>query len=281
MIPLWPEGVPNARTDAGDRYEKDGRIYNIQHPTLTYYPADPAHANGTAVVFCPGGGYVRLAIGDPDGGVIGWLRGLGIATFVLEYRLQEYGHPGPLQDVMRAMRVVRSRASEWQLDPHRIGAFGGSAGGHLAACAGTLFDDPAGRTGAAIDSVDARPDFLMLVYPVITMKDPYVHAGSRRALLGEHPSAEGVALLSVEDHVTSRTPPTFIMHTQADQTVPAQNSLLFFDALTRAGVPAELHVYEKGGHGVGMSHGNGTTDDWTAAAESWLRMRGLLAPAGS
>lgn len=281
IIPIWPEGVPNAQPNGGDEYEKDGRIFNVQRPTLTFYAPDPAKANGTAVIICPGGGYVRLAIGHEGGDIAQWLRSLGVTTFVLKYRLGEYGQPAPLQDVLRAIRLVRSRAAEFHIAPDRIGVFGGSAGGHVATCAGTLYDLPAGKTGAPLDAVSGRPDFLMLVYPVVTMKDPYVHAGSRRHLLGENPSPELIAQWSTEDHVTKDTPPTFLMHTQEDQTVPCENSILFYEALRRAGVPAELHLYEKGAHGVGMAPGHGTTSDWPQQAAAWLRMRGLLPPAAA
>lgn len=276
VIPLWPEGVPGRKPDAAPEYEKDGRIYNVQNPALYYFPGDPAKANGTAVIICPGGGYVRLAVGPEGGDLGGWLRSLGVTTFVLKYRLAEFGHPAPLQDVLRAIRIVRSRAKEFGIDPHRLGLFGGSAGGHLAACAGTLYDHPAGRTGAPLDAVDARPDFLMLVYPVISMDDDIVHAQSREALLGQHPDPALQNLLSVEKHVTARTPPTWLMHTQEDKGVVPENSLRFYAALLRAGVPAELHIYEKGAHGVGMKPGLGTTSDWPQQAAAWLKMRGLL-----
>lgn len=276
VIPLWPEGVPGQHKDQGDEYEKDGRIFNVQNPSFTVYSPAPGHANGTAVIIAPGGSYVRLAIGHEGGDIAQWLRGLGITTFVLKYRLAEYGQPAPLQDVLRAVRLVRSRAAEFGVNPARIGIFGGSAGGHLAASAGTLYDRPEGRTGAALDAVSGRPDFLLLVYPVITMKDPFAHSGSRTALLGETTTTDLVSLYSLENQVSATTPPTWIMHTQEDQAVPVENSLLFYGALRRAGVPAELHLYEKGLHGVGMAAGHGTTSDWPRQAEAWLRMRGLL-----
>lgn len=276
VIPLWPEGVPGQHANQGDEYEEDGRIFNVQNPSLTVYAPAPGHANGTAVIIAPGGSYVRLAIGHEGGDIARWLRGLGITTFVLKYRLAEYGQPAPLQDVLRAVRLVRSRAAEFGVDPARLGVFGGSAGGHLAACAGTLYDRPEGRTGAPLDTVSGRPDFLLLVYPVITMDPAFAHAGSRRALLGETPSAALVSLYSLEKQVTAATPPTWIMHTQEDQAVPVENSLLFYAALRRAGVPAELHLYERGLHGVGLTPGHGTTSDWPRQAEAWLAMRGLL-----
>jgi acetyl esterase/lipase len=276
VIALWPEGVPDAKPDAGAEREVDERVYNVQVPTLTRYPAPVATANGTAVIICPGGGYVRLAVNKEGTELARRLNALGVAAFVLKYRLAEYGHPAPLRDVLRAVRIVRSRSEELGVRPDRIGVLGASAGGHLAACAGTLFDAPEGRTGAALDATSARPDFVVLLYPVITMTDPFAHAGSRRALLGENPSAALVERLSVEKQVTARTPPTFIVHTLEDASVPVENSLLFFQALRRAGVPAELHVYEKGPHGFGTRAGLGPASSWPERLEEWMRFHGWL-----
>jgi acetyl esterase/lipase len=278
VIPLWPEGVPDAKPNGGQEYEVDGRIYNVQVPTLTRFPAPVATANGTAVIICPGGGYVRLAVSKEGTELARRLNVLGVAAFVLKYRLAEFGHPAPLRDVLRAVRIVRSRAAELGVRPDRIGVMGFSAGGHLAACAGSLFDAPEGRTGAALDATSARPDFVALLYPVITMTEPYVHAGSRKALLGEHPSPALVERLSVEKQVTKATPPTFIVHTLEDASVPVENSLLFYEALRRAGVPGELHVYEKGPHGFGTRAGLGPTSDWPLRLEEWMRFHGWLDP---
>lgn len=275
-IRIWPEGVPGRKADGGAEYDKDGRTYNVQDPSLTCYAPEPGKANGCAIILCPGGGYVRLAIGHEGGDLARWLRDLGVTAFVLKYRMKEYGHPAPLQDVLRAVRLVRSRASEFGIDPQRIGLLGGSAGGHLAASAGTLFDHPAGRTGATLDATSGRPDFLVLLYPVISMEPDIVHRGSRNALLGPEPKPELLRLMSLEHQVTARTPPTFLMHTQEDTSVVAENSIRFHQALVRAGVPAELHVYHRGPHGVGMRAGLGTTSDWPKHAEAWLRAGGWL-----
>ncbi len=277
-IPIWPEGVPARQPDGGTEYEKEGRTYNVQDPTLTCYAPEPGKANGCAIILCPGGGYVRLAIGHEGGDLARWLRDLGVTAFVLKYRLKEYGHPAPLQDVLRAVRLVRSRAADFGIDPQRIGLLGGSAGGHLAASAGTLFDHPAGRTGAPLDAVDGRPDFLMLLYPVISMESEIAHRGSRTALLGPNPSPESLRLMSLEHQVTARTPPTFLMHTQEDTSVVAENSIRFYQSLVRAGVPAELHLYPRGPHGVGMRSGLGTTSDWPKQAAAWLKAGGWLEP---
>jgi len=282
VIALWPEGVPGLRADAAPEIIKDDRVYNVHTPSLTYFPASSDKANGTAVIMCPGGGYVRLAVSSEGMGAVHWLNPLGVSVFVLKYRLKEYGHPAPLRDVLRAVRLVRSHAAEFGLDPHRIGVEGSSAGGHLAACAGTLFDEPVGKTGGVLDSVSARPDFLILQYPVITMKPPLAHSGSVKSLLGENPSQETISLLSVNERVTKNTPPTFLVATQEDRSVPVENTLLFYQALRNAGVPAELHLYHKGPHGFGFRKDLGQTSDWPQRAEEWLRSLNLLpAPAAS
>lgn len=287
VLPLWPEGVPAAarpdapaaRGDLGaERGDASGSIANVSQPTLTVVPPAVDRPNGTAVVICPGGGYTNLSMNREGQQYAAWLSTLGITSFILKNRLQEWGHPAPLQDVLRALRLVRSRAAEFGVDPRRIGVMGSSAGGHLAASASTLFNHADGRTGAALDAVNARPDFAVLVYPVITMTDPAAHAGSRRALLGNAPGPALLAQMSVEQQVTAATPPTLLLHTQGDKTVPVDNSILYYQALTRAGVPAELYVFEQGGHGIGMRDGLGNASAWPRRAEDWLRQRGLLAP---
>jgi acetyl esterase/lipase len=288
VIPLWPEGVPAAvRPDAPaakgplgpEKLEEGGRLSNISTPTLTVYWPAVDRPNGTAVIVCPGGAYGMLS-NDREGiQYAQWLSHLGVTSFILKSRLKEYGHPAPLQDVLRAVRLVRARAAEFKINPARIGVMGSSAGGHLAASAGTLFDHADGRTGAEIDAVNARPDFLILMYPVITMAEGVTHAGSRENLLGKHRTAEQEAFFSLENRVTAATPPTLLIHTQQDQSVPVENSIRFFQALTKAGVPAEFYAFEKGSHGMGMKAEFGTASDWPDRAEEWLRARGLLTPA--
>jgi acetyl esterase/lipase len=276
-FPLWPEGVPNQKKGLGPEHvDAGGWVTHIEIPTLTFYPPAVDRPNGTAVIICPGGGYVGLSRAREGVQYANWLSHLGVTSFVLTNRVGEYGHPAPLQDVLRAIRLVRSRAAEFKIDPARIGVMGSSAGGHLAACAGTLYDNPAGKTGAPLDAVNARPDFLILLYPVITMDNPAMHVGSRENLLGKNPSAELVHLMSVEQQVTAHTPPTLLIHTQEDQSVPVENSILFFQALTRAKVPAEMYLFEHGSHGMGMRDGLGTASDWPDRAAEWLRARGLL-----
>ena len=277
VMPLWPEGVPGARA-IGAEQSSDGRTSNVSEPTLTMVGPAIDRPNGTAVIICPGGGYVRLSTEREGMQYANWLSTLGVTSFVLKYRMAEFGHPAPLQDVLRALRLVRSQAAKLGINPARIGVMGSSAGGHLAASAGTLFDHPLGRTGAALDSTSARPDFLVLMYPVITMEGPAAHAGSRKALLGTAPSAELMRLMSLEHQVSAATPPTLLIHTQADATVPVENSILFYQALTRAKVPAAMVLYEQGGHGMGMRGGLGTASEWPRRAEEWLQEHKLLNP---
>ncbi|MEV4777534.1 alpha/beta hydrolase [Burkholderia sp. LMU1-1-1.1] len=279
VIQLWPEGVPGIKADIGPEKIGGGYNSNVSEATLTMVGPAVDRPNGTAVIICPGGGYVRMSTAREGDQYANWLSTLGVTSFVLKYRMQEYGHPAPLQDVLRAVRMLRSRAAEFNINPSRIGVMGSSAGGHLAASAGTLFDNPAGRTGAAMDAVSARPDFLMLMYPVISMQEPAVHAGSRKALLGAAPSSETLQLMSLEKQVTAATPPTLLIHTQEDQAVPVENSILFYQALTKAKVPAEMYLFEHGGHGMGMRDGLGTSSLWPRRAEEWMRDRGLLTQA--
>ena len=266
-FPLWPDGAPGAL----GREDKD-------IPTLTPFLADPAQATGAAIVICPGGGYAHLA---PHEGAdyARFLNESGIAGFVLKYRLGSdgYHHPAMLQDAARALRTVRARAGEWKLDPQRIGIMGSSAGGHLASTLLTHFDS--GKPGAAdpIERQSSRPDLGILCYAVISLGE-FGHAGSRNNLLGPNPSPELVRELSNELHVTKDTPPCFIWHTYEDNGVRVENSLQFAEALRRAGVPFDLHIYQKGPHGLGL----GTRDwnperrhPWTRDCIYWLQVQGF------
>jgi acetyl esterase/lipase len=228
------------------------------------------------VIICPGGGYARLAITKEGNELVRQLHRVGADAFILKYRLVEYGQPAPLQDVLRAVRLVRSRADAFGIHPDRIGVIGSSAGGHVAASAATLFDAPEGRTGAVLDATRARPDFVALLYPVITMEPPFAHQGSRRNLLGASPPASLVERWSVDRQVTKDTPPTFLVHTLEDTSVPLENSLLFFQALRRAGVPAEMHLYERGPHGFGTRPDLGPTSGWPDRLTEWMRSHGWI-----
>jgi acetyl esterase/lipase len=279
VIELWPEGVPGLKADAGP--EKDvggGRFTNIHHPTLTVFAPKEGKANGTAIIYAPGGGYIRVAGGTDGGEIAKWLNSLGVTVFMLKYRNVEYGHPAPLQDALRAVRIIRSRAAEFGVQPDRVGMLGGSAGGHLTASAGTLYDAPEGRTGAELDKVSGRPDFLIMIFPVVTMEDPYAHGTSRQALIGEHPTDELKRHLSVDEQVTKNTPPTFLVHSTADTTVPVENSIMFFQAMRRAKAPIEMHIYPLGPHGSGMDPRLGPTSEWPKLCESWMRFHHWLPP---
>ena len=259
---LWPEGPPGALGTA----EEDT-------PAITAFV--PEQPTGAAVVVCPGGGYAGLAPHEAEP-VAAWLNSLGVTAFVLRYRLgPKYHHPCELQDAARAIRTVQARAAEWGVDPQRIGILGFSAGGHLASTGGTHFE--AGDPNAAdpIERVSSRPDLMVLIYPVITLSGPYAHLGSRDNLLGPEPPAELVELLSSEKQVTPGTPPTFLVHTAGDTGVPCENSLLFAAALRAAGVPVELHLFERGEHGFGLGGDDPVLSMWPQLCAGWLRGRGF------
>ena len=266
---LWPNGAPGALgSDDSDK------------PSLTIFlPAEYQAVMHTGVVVCPGGGYGGLASNHEGRQVANWLNSLGIAAFVLKYRLgPRYHHPVELGDAQRAIRLVRTHAADYGVVPDRIGIMGFSAGGHLASTAGTHFD--AGNPGDAdpIQRAASRPDFLVLGYPVISFTTPYTHQGSLKNLLGDHPDPKLVENLSNELQVTAQTPPTFLFQTNADRSVPAENSVLFYLALRKAGVPAEMHIFERGPHGVGLALGDPALAMWPALLANWFRERGLLNP---
>ena len=265
-VALWPDGAPLAR---GTDPEKDV-------PAITIYR--PERGNGTAVVVCPGGGYGHLAMGHEGKDIAEWYNTMGVTAVVLEYRMGKggYRHPVPLMDAQRAIRTVRFRAEELMLDPERIGIMGFSAGGHLASTAGTHFDPGNPEADDPIDRMGSRPDFMILCYPVIAFDEPYTHTGSQHNLIGEDAPAELIEHLSNEKQVTGDTPPTFLFHTDEDTAVPSENSVMFYLALRRAGVPAELHVYQKGGHGVGLGKDIPGTSAWPEAGKKWLDGMGLL-----
>jgi acetyl esterase/lipase len=262
---LWPKGAPGA---LGDEVK--------DKPTLTIYL--PAKPSGAGIVICPGGGYGGLAM-DHEGHQIGrWLNEHGIAGFICDYRHRGkgYGHPAPLQDAQRAIRTVRARAQEFGVDPTKIGILGFSAGGHLTSSALTHFD--AGKTDAEdpIERVSCRPDFGVLCYPVIAFDQTFTHKGSQTNLLGKDASAELIASMSSERQVTDETPPCFVWHTTEDKGVPPENSLVFYSALIAHKVPAELHIFEKGRHGVGLGKDIPGTSAWPAACIAWLKGRGVV-----
>lgn len=277
VLDLWPEGVPGFQPDGGpERVVEVTRVANIHRPTLACWPAPAGRARGLGIVVCPGGGYVRLAV-ETDGVLVArWLNSLGVSAFVLKSRLVEYGQPAPLQDALRALRTVRAGAAEFGVRADHVGVLGFSAGGHLAACAATLHAHALGKTGAALDTVDARPDFAAMIYPVIAMAGPFAHALSRDSLLGTGAPTALAEFWSPQRHVTAAAPPTLLVHAQDDVIVPVENSVEYYLALRRAGVPAELHLYERGGHGLGLVTDVGGQGEWPRRMEDWLRRRGLL-----
>ena len=266
VMPLWSGRAPGAQGDA-----------EADIPALTVFLPRTMAQGTPAVVICPGGSYARLASNHEGRQVASFLNSMGIAAFVLRYRLgPTYHHPIELGDAQRAIRTLRSHAAEWRLDPARIGIIGFSAGGHLAMSASTHFD--AGNASAAdpVDRAGSRPDFAVLGYPVISMTAPWTHAGSRTNLLGEQPDPEVARGLSGENAVTSNTPPTFLFQTTEDTVVPAENSVHYYLALRKAGVPAEMHVFEKGAHGVGLANDNPALSAWSALLANWLRLHGIV-----
>src|SRR4051794_25989094 len=262
-ILLWENGAPGALGQA-----------DTDKPTITAYRA-PRGSSGTAVIVAPGGGYGALAMEHEGRQEAYWFNAMGITAFVLKYRLgPRYHHPIELGDAQRAIRTVRARAAEFNVLPDRIGMMGFSAGGHLTSTAGTHFD--AGKPDASdpIERVSSRPDFLILGYPVVSFDPAIMHAGSRRSLLGENPDPKLVEDLSNELRVTAQTPPTFLFHTANDPAVPVENSVRFFLALRQAKVPAEMHIFENGAHGVGMALADPALSQWTSLLANWMRTRG-------
>jgi len=243
---------------------------------LWLYPATGENRTDAAVVVCPGGGYGGLALAHEGRQIAEWLNKQGVNAYVLKYRLSPYRHPVPMLDVQRAIRLVRSKATEWKHDPAKVGVMGFSAGGHLASTAATHFDAGLADAADPVDRTSCRPDFAILCYPVISLTTEYVHAGSRRNLLGENPDAKLVESLSNELQVTAETPPTFLFHTGEDKGVPVENSVLFYLALRKANVPAELHVYERGAHGVGLAANDAVLSSWPDRLAGWLKTRGLV-----
>ena len=270
VIRLWEGPAPGANGEA----EKD-------IPRLLLHRAtEPAAAatGRTAVLVCPGGGYGHLAMGHEGQEIAAWFNEVGITVGILDYRHRGkgYGHPAPLQDAQRGLRQLRAHAADWGLDANRIGVMGFSAGGHLASSLGTHFDGGNADAADGIDRVSCRPDFMILCYPVVALGEPFTHRGSQVNLLGEEASAELVASLSNEKQVSANCPPTFLFHTSEDQAVPVRNSTAFYDALIAANVPAELHVFQKGRHGIGLGRNVPGSSAWPEVCRTWLRVNGWL-----
>ena len=263
-FPLWEGGAPGALGNS-----------EADQPTLTYYP--PVHPNGSAVVVIPGGGYQMVAVNHEGRQIANWFNAAGIAAFVLKYRLgPRYHHPIEIGDAHRAIRIVRSKAAQFGVKPDRIGVIGFSAGGHLAATTATHFDAGNASASDPIERAGCRPDFAILGYAVISFTAPYTHQGSRHNLLGDNPDPALVKSLSAEFQVTPQTPPTFLLSGGKDDAVPPENSVAFYLALRNAGVPAELHIFEKAPHGFGLATGDPTLSVWPTLLANWLRGEGML-----
>jgi len=279
-FPLWPQGAPGAfGTDAGGK-NNPGDI-----PTITVYLPPKDKATGASVVICPGGGYGFLAVDHEGKEVAEWLNSIGVAGVVLKYRLApKYHHPSPLQDAQRAIRTIRARAQEWGLDPSRVGVLGFSAGGHLASTVTTHYDAGDANAADPIDRLSCRPDRAILVYPVVAMATEYGHSGSLKNLLGDNPDPELIKSLSNETQVNKDTPSSFMAHTQEDTAVPPENSMLFAMALSKAKVPYELHIFQKGQHGLGLGRGwaegniksEPSFEAWPGLCATWLKNQGFL-----
>jgi acetyl esterase/lipase len=266
IIHLWADQAP------GQQGTADSDI-----PTITVYLPRTTPAGMSAVIVCPGGSYINLAMNHEGRQVANFLNSQGIIAFVLKYRLgPKYHHPVELGDAQRALRMLRAHAADWHIAADRIGILGFSAGGHLAMSASTHFD--AGQTSAAdpLDRVSNRPDFSILGYPVISLVEPWTHKGSKDNLLGANPDPELAKSLSGEQSVRKDTPPTFIFQTNADTTVPAENAVYYYLALRKAGIPAEMHIFEKGPHGLGLAMADPAISEWSKLLTNWLRVHSVI-----
>jgi acetyl esterase/lipase len=285
VIPLYDSIIPNSRPVKDQEKIDSGRrpgyysVSLVSHPTLVIYLPSKDKANGTGVIICPGGGYTHLAMAHEGILVAQKLNEMGVAAFVLKYRLPSdetmiNKEIGPLQDAQRAIQLLRQHAGDWGVKTDRIGIMGFSAGGHLASTAGTHF------TNVVIDNknnISLRPDFMILLYPVISFSDSIGHTASRENLVGRHPGPELIKEYSNELHVTAGTPPAFLVHAGDDHTVPVANSLHFYEALQHHEIPAEMHIYPSGGHGFGMNN-SATKDAWMDRLKNWLDTNGWLRP---
>ncbi len=277
-LPLY-KGTPPGFVDNGVkeliRYENITVISHVQTPDIAVYLPSKKMSTGQAVIIYPGGGYHILAYDYEGSDIARYLNSIGVAGIVLKYRLPVYGncevpHKTPLMDAQRAMRLVRHNAAKWNIDPAKIGIMGFSAGGHLASTLGTHFDYGNKAASDTVERMSCRPDFMILIYPVITFTDPSMHKGSREALLGKDPDPELVKLFSNELQVKEDTPPAILFHADDDKGVPSENSILMYRALQAKGISAELHIVSEGEHGFGLSTKNDHTGSWTGNLKLWL-----------
>ncbi len=280
FVPLWEKGkMPNSKgLDLKDDIRSE-RIYQVGTPGFyTFFPSNQEN-KGAAVLICPGGGYERLAYIIAGFQIAKWFNAMGVSAFVLNYRLPnspdlKQRETAPLMDAQRAMRLIRQSAEKWQIKPDKIGVFGTSAGGHLAASLATGADDLS-KTGDAGDAFSFAPNFAILISPVITMGE-FTHAGSKKNLLGENPSRELIEKYSLEKRVTAKTPPVFLVHAADDKSVSVRNSLMFYNALLDKDVPASLHIFPFGAHSIALRNNPGSTEEWTRLCEMWLVEMGFI-----
>lgn len=283
-LKLWPDGIPGSKTDPSYLENitiTDGKTIRCEKvitPDLTVFLPAPEKANGAAVMICPGGGYGALAFDHEGNAIAKWLNDNGIAGIILKYRLpsdqiMKDKTVGPLQDAQEAMRVIRRHASEWKIDPKRIGVIGFSAGGHLASTISTHYAE---KVYDVKDNTSARPDFSLLIYPVVSMDTLFTHMGSRNNLLGLKPGNDLVQRFSNELQITADTPPAFLVHSSDDNAVPVMNSIGYYKGLQKNKIPAELHIFQKGGHGYGLATGKGTESSWPDLCMQWLKEMGLI-----
>lgn len=277
-LKVWPSGVPgsvNNDTYAEKISEANGlpaRIEKVTDPTLTVFLPPKESATGIAVLICPGGGYGFLSFINEAFPIAKWLNDNGIAGIILKYRLpsdliMNDKTIGPLQDAQEAMRIIRRNAAEWNINPGKVGVIGFSAGGHLASTLSTHYSE---NLYPLIDSVGARPDFSLLIYPVITMDNTFTHGGTRRSLLGGNPSEDAIKRFSNEMQVDDKTPPTFLIHSTDDKAVPVKNSIVYYEALLKNNITAEMHIFQKGGHGYGLAEKRGTESAWPSLCIRWI-----------
>jgi acetyl esterase/lipase len=283
-IKLWPDGIPGSITNPS-YVEKittaDGRITRCEKvvtPDLTVFLPAQDKANGSAVLICPGGGYSALAFDHEGNAIAKWLNDNGIAGIILKYRLpsdqiMKDKSIGPLQDAQEAMRVIRRNANDWKIDPKKVGVIGFSAGGHLAS---TLSTHYAEKVYEVKDNSSARPDFSLLIYPVVSFDTAITHRGSRNNLIGIKPDAKQVERFSNELQITAETPPAFLVHSADDKAVPVMNSIGYFKGLQKNNIPVELHVFQKGGHGYGLAPDRGTESSWPDLCIKWMKQIGIF-----
>ena len=279
VIPLWEQGqIPNyQKSDGREKYPERDIVWiqNVQEPTLEIYAPSAQNANGMAILICPGGGYHGLAYDWEGTDYAKWFNSIGITAFVLKYRIPTaesviVSYIAPMQDAQRAIRYIRINAEKYHIKTNKVGVIGSSAGGHLASSLGTHYNEVFYEGKDSQDTISARPDFMMLIYPVISMQNDITHGGSRKNLLGENPTQELIHKFSNDEQVDENTPPTFIIHSGDDTVVPVENSIRMYQALIKNKVETTMHIFPKGGHGFSLGINNKDAPNWTPLAQEWL-----------